>query len=163
LKINDIKKFVNAGISKEVTNENLKICDTEVTLVNYYILNEKDKILVQKAIDILGENYQHGKHTVSSTLYTSSKKYYTGINIKSLSYGLCAEPIAIGSAISCGEKDVSSIVAIGFNGSEYIVYPPCGNCRQLLITYFPKCNVIINHDEQLVKVSIKNLIPSHFH
>jgi cytidine deaminase len=74
----------------------------------------------------------------------------------------CAEPIAIGAAISNGEREITSIVGVGTDGESYYVMSPCGNCRQLLFDYAPDCMVIIPHDGKVVKIPARELIPDAY-
>lgn len=69
--------------------------------------------------------------------------------------------IALGKAISEGERNFLTIVAVnGLNGE---IMPPCGNCRQLLSDYLPDGYVIIEDNKQIKKIKIKNLIPYPYH
>jgi cytidine deaminase len=81
------------------------------------------------------------------------------VNVESCGYGPCAEPIAIGTAISQGERGLVTIVAVGGSNTSYPVIPPCGNCRQLLWDYAPEATVLLLRDGDLVKVGIGELMP----
>ncbi len=73
-------------------------------------------------------------------------------------HGACAEQVAIGTAITNGEREFDSIVAVrGRTGEEII--PPCGNCRQILHDYMPDCNVIVSVCGELKKIKAKELLP----
>lgn len=73
-------------------------------------------------------------------------------------HGACAEQVAIGTAITCGEMEFETIVAVrGKNGEEII--PPCGNCRQILSDYMRECEVIISVNGKSIKVKAKELLP----
>ncbi|BFK82139.1 hypothetical protein I3900191A7_22840 [Clostridium baratii] len=81
---------------------------------------------------------------------------YIGVNAYSV-LGTCAEMIAIGSAISYGEREFECIVAVrGEKGEEILA--PCGNCRQLLNDYMPHGDVIINKSEGARNVKISELL-----
>ena len=45
----------------------------------------------------------------------------------------------MGTAITAGKRDFECIVAIGGDNSD-IIYSPCGNCRQMLMDYWPECS-----------------------
>ena len=86
-----------------------------------------------------------------------SGKIYTGVNVYSL-HGACAEQVAIGAAITNGERKFEVIVAVrGENGEEII--PPCGNCRQILHDYMPECEVILIANSEKIKVKAEALLP----
>ncbi|EJO5349556.1 cytidine deaminase [Clostridium botulinum] len=123
------------------------------------MLDPKDMELIEKASEILKKNYdrENYNHTVAAAVKCSSGNIYLGINVFSL-HGACAEQVAIGTAVTNGEKDFKCIVAIrGENGDE--VLSPCGNCRQMLSDYCPNCEVIIQTNDGLQKVLAKDLIP----
>jgi len=121
-----------------------------------------DKKLIDEAIAVIKRNYAEPRHTVGAAVLCASGKIYTGVNIESCGYGPCAEPIAIGAAISQGEREIVSIVAVVVRGNSSAVESPCGNCRQLLFDYAPDCMVIIPHDDRVVKVRARELIPDAF-
>ncbi len=125
-------------------------------------IDANDRKLIEEAISVIRKNYSEPRHTVGSAVLCSSGQVYTGVNIESCGYGPCAEPIAIGSAISQGEREIVSIVAVGVSEDSYLVIPPCGNCRQLLFDYAPDCMVIIPHDDKVVKIRARELLPDAF-
>jgi len=130
--------------------------------MNYINIDAEDKELINEAVSVIRQNYFDPRHTVGAAVLCSSGEVYTGVNIESCGYGPCAEPIAIGSAISKGERDVVSIVAVVLNGDSYSVLPPCGNCRQLLYDYVPDCMVMIPHDGSVVKIRARELLPDAY-
>lgn len=86
-----------------------------------------------------------------------SGQIYTGVNVYSL-HGACAEQVAIGAAITNGERQFEVIVAVrGENGEEII--PPCGNCRQILYDYMLECEVILIANSEKIKVKAEALLP----
>ena len=84
--------------------------------MEYFAINSKDQKLIDAAIDVIRRNYSSPRHTVGSAVLCSSGKIYTGVNIECCGYGPCAEPIALGTAISNGEREIMSIVAVGIGG-----------------------------------------------
>ena len=130
--------------------------------MKYLDIDSKDQKLIDTAIEVIQRNYSSPRHTVGAAVLCSSGKIYTGINIESCGYGPCAEPIAIGSAISNGEREIISIVAVGIEGDAYPVMSPCGNCRQILFDYAPECMVIIANGSKIVKVKARNLLPDGY-
>ncbi|GCD10566.1 cytidine deaminase [Clostridium tagluense] len=122
-------------------------------------LIEKDLELIEKASETIKKNYDRVKynHTVAVAIRCRNGKIYTGVNVYS-SHGACAEMIAIGSAITNGEREFECLVAVrGENGEE--ILPPCGNCRQVLLDYMPDCKVIININNKLRKIAVRELLP----
>ena len=122
-------------------------------------LIEKDLELIKKATETIKKNYDSIKfnHTVAVAIRCKNGNIYTGVNVYSL-HGACAEMIAIGSAITNGEREFECLVAVrGENGEE--ILPPCGNCRQVLFDYMPDCKVIINTNNKLNKLAVRELLP----
>ena len=115
------------------------------------LLQERDYQLIAEAQKAIRLNYdqEHYNHTVGAAIRCKSGKVYVGVNLYSL-HGACAEQVAIGTAITNGERDFDAIVAVrGKEGGEII--PPCGNCRQILHDYMPDCDVIVSVRGELKK------------
>lgn len=125
----------------------------------YKKIDSEDQKLIEAAVEVLRRNYQEPRHTVGAAILTESGKIYAAINVDSCGYGPCAEPIAIGSAISNGERNFKKIVAVS-NINQVI--SPCGNFRQLLLDYAPNTEVILLHNGELMKVAIENLLPDSY-
>lgn len=122
-------------------------------------LTDKDYELIAEAQKAIRLNYDaiHENHTVGAAVRCKSGKIYAGVNVYSM-HGACAEQIAIGTAITQGEREFDTVVAVrGKDGSEII--PPCGNCRQILHDYMPECEVILSVAGGNTKVKVKELLP----
>ena len=119
-------------------------------------LSQEDKELIEAARNVIRENYDRVNwwHTVGAAVRTKSGKVYVGVNCDSVSHGACAEVIAIGSAVTAGEREFDTIVAVLGDESEKIL-PPCGNCRQMIYSYDKNMNVIVSED---MKVNILELL-----
>ena len=113
--------------------------------------------LIQEAKNIIDKRYVQNKFGVGSAVKTKSGKIYTGISINSQKLDLCSEWIAIGKAFSEGNYDIEMIVAVKkHNDGSYEIYPPCGLCRELFMTYCPDAEIIISETE---KVKAGDLLP----
>lgn len=125
-----------------------------------FAITDQDKELIRLALDVLIKNFDDGvyNHTVGSALLCKNGKIYLGVNCDGI-HGSCAEFISIGAAITAGERDFDTIVAVHEKAHNSLL-PPCGNCRQMLFDYCPSIKVILN-DEQgnIIKVGIKDLLP----
>jgi len=108
-------------------------------------LTNKDHELVQAASYIINKNYDNKNwwHTVGAAVRTKNGKIYLGVNCDCVSHGSCAEYIAIGAAITAGEREFDTVVAV-LGGENGKILPPCGNCRQIMYCYDKNINVIIN-------------------
>ncbi len=123
------------------------------------LFQEKDYKLIAEAKKAIRLNYdqEHHNHTVGAAIRCKSGKIYVGVNLYTL-HGACAEQVAIGTAITNGEREFDAIVAVrGKEGEEII--PPCGNCRQILHDYMPDCDVIVSVLGELKKIKARELLP----
>lgn len=121
-------------------------------------LNQEDEHLICLAKELINRNYIFGELycTVASVVKSRAGNIYKGINIRS-NHGYCAESIALGAALTAGDKEIETIVAVSFEGH---VLPPCGTCRQLLFECAKGCDIIISIENgTLVKTSIESLLP----
>lgn len=127
--------------------------------MKYFEITPQDHALVQAAIDVVHDNFRDERHTVGAAVRCASGKVYTGVNVEACGYGPCAEPIAIGAAISQGERKFVTLVAVGGWDTRYPLLPPCGNCRQLLWDYAPEAQVLLLKEGKMIKVGIGDLLP----
>lgn len=120
---------------------------------------DRDEELIAEARKAIQRNYdeENFNHTVGAAIRCKNGKIYTGVNVYSL-HGACAEQVAIGAAVTNGERAFETIVAVrGKEGEEII--PPCGNCRQILHDYMPECEVILLIEGEKKKITARELLP----
>ena len=122
-------------------------------------ITDKDKELIEMARKAIIPNYDgiSFNHTVGAAVRCKNGRIYIGVNVYSI-HGACAEQVAIGAAITAGEREFEAIVAVEGEKGERIL-PPCGNCRQILSDYMPDCMVIVMADGEIRKVAAKELLP----
>jgi cytidine deaminase len=72
----------------------------------------------------------YSKFRVGAALLTATGKVFTGVNVENASYGLtiCAERVAVGNAVSEGERRFVAIACVAPSAD----LSPCGACRQVL-------------------------------
>lgn len=125
-----------------------------------YPLNESDKKLIPLALEVLEKNFDDGayNHTVGCALLCKNGNVYEGVNCDGI-HDACAEYITMGIAISAGEREFETIVAVHDKAEKFVI-SPCGNCRQMLLEYCPDIKVIVKDESgELVKVTAKDLLP----
>jgi len=115
----------------------------------------KEAIVAQKRAEAPYSNYP-----VGAALLTIDNSVILGCNIESKAYPttLCAERVAIFSAISQGYKDFSAMALITQDGAS-----PCGSCRQIIHEYAGNIPIYIAKDlDNYVTQTISDLLPFPF-
>lgn len=99
---------------------------------------------------------------VGAAVLTRSGKIFVGCNVENSSYGatICAERVAVCSAIAAGEREVVEIALIAETDRPL---KPCGICRQVLIELAPELRVTMaNQTGAILTIPIGELLPSAF-
>ncbi|MCK4277514.1 MAG: cytidine deaminase [Phycisphaerae bacterium] len=125
-------------------------------------LDDDDRKLIAAAAEVLAERYDADKQTVAAAVLCDSGRIYTGVNLDSSGRGPCAEPVAIGAAVTAGDTAIRKVVAVCKCGPKYEVLSPCGNCRQIMLDYAPDAMVILADDAQPVKAPARALLPGPY-
>ncbi len=128
--------------------------------MTYYEITEQDKELIRVALDTLERHFDDGvyHHTVGAAVRCTNGRVYSGVNCDGI-HGSCAEYVVMGIAVSAGEREFDTIVAVNEHAPNGL-YAPCGNCRQMLVEYCPDIKVILNDDEgRMIKVGVRDLLP----
>ena len=115
----------------------------------------KKAIIAQKQAVAPYSNYP-----VGAALLTDNDSIILGCNIESKAYPttLCAERVAIFSAISQGYKHFSAMALITQDGAY-----PCGSCRQIIHEYIGEIPIYIAmNEENYITQTISNLLPFPF-
>lgn len=120
------------------------------------------RTLIDAATEVLRKNYHPVRHSVGAAVLCASGQIYVGVNIESSGHGVCAEPIALGAALSQGEREVLAVVAVANRGGGSIVLSPCGNCRQTLLDYAPEAEVIYASACGVARAKAKDLLPGAY-
>ena len=78
---------------------------------------------------------------VGAAVQCKSGAVFVGSNVENISYALtiCAERIAIASAVAAGEREFVAIAVVA-DTSEPTV--PCGACRQFLAEFAPELIIV---------------------
>lgn len=120
-----------------------------------------------KAVDFVKEFFMNGNGldklitgsiSDSEPLSGPNGNIYVGVNVYAV-HGSCAEYIAMGTAITAGEREFDTIVAVRSPEKNNTLISPCGNCRQMLMQYAPDIKVLIQTEDGIQKVCIKELLP----
>ena len=125
-----------------------------------YELTDTDQKLIQIGLEVLAQIFDDGiyNHTVGCAILCKNGNIYKGVNCDGI-HGSCAEYITMGIAVSAGEREFDTIVAVHEKALNCVI-SPCGNCRQMLYEYCPDIKVIVNDENgKLIKVKAKDLLP----
>jgi len=123
-------------------------------------LNDEDRALIRAAQETLRRGYERSRHEVAAAVRTQRGATYVGLNIEGI-YTPCAEPVALGAALTAIDREVVSMVAVWRGRGEYPVLAPCGNCRQMLIDYAPKATVLLPvAPRRVARVPVTEILPA---
>lgn len=107
-------------------------------------------------------NYPVGAAILASNPKTRGVQVFTGTNIENASYGLtiCAERVAIFTAIAAGYTDLYQMVVVTNDGEGQ----SCGACRQVMNEFDPQMEVIFCNalGEAISRTSVKEMLPGAF-
>ena len=102
----------------------------------------------------------YSNYLVGVALLTDSKTVILGCNVESKAYPttLCAERVAIFSAISQGFTNFTALALITKDGAS-----PCGSCRQIIHEYAADIPIYIaNESGVFITKNISELLPFPF-
>ncbi|TXL87182.1 cytidine deaminase [Streptomyces sp. IB2014 016-6] len=113
--------------------------------------------LVGAATRLVVAHARGDDHTVACAARDRDGRIITGLNVYHFTGGPCAELVTIGAAAAVGAYDLRTVVAVGNEGRG--VLPPCGRCRQVLLDYFPRIEVVVRTEDGLRAVPVRELLP----
>lgn len=124
-------------------------------------------LLIESAKEAQGNSYApYSNYNVGAALLCENGKIYKGCNVENASYGatICAERVAIASAISAGER---KFVAIAIVGGEHMSSEapafPCGICRQALSELCDDdFDIVLCSDDKTKIYKLDKLFPNGF-
>ncbi len=120
---------------------------------------------LKKAVEAMGHAHAPYSHfNVGCAVETVTGEIFSGCNVENASYGatICAERVAISSAVAQGHKKFKSVVLISKNPEPIT---PCGVCRQFMAEFLdPECEIHCYGLDQkkLKKVKMRDLLPLAF-
>ncbi|HBT38509.1 MAG: Cytidine deaminase [Thermotoga sp. 50_1627] len=118
--------------------------------------------LIEKAIEAMSKAYApYSNFKVGAALLTKSGKVFTGCNVENASFGLsvCAERVAIFSAVSAGEMRFEKLVVVANTDSPA---SPCGACRQVMSEFGDFEVLLVNLRGEVVRTRVSELLPRAF-
>jgi cytidine deaminase len=123
---------------------------------------EERRQLVAAALAARGKAYAPYSHyAVGAAVLASGGKTYAGANVENASYpvGLCAERVALFSAVAAGERTFRAVAVVTEDGAA-----PCGACRQALSEFGIGWEVILADGEGRIRevITLERLLPEAF-
>ena len=133
-------------------------------------VNEKEKReLAESAVEARKRAYVPYSHfSVGAALLTDEGETVTGCNVENASYpaGLCAERVAIFSAVAAGKRHFQGIaVTGGKEGEEPADFcMPCGMCLQVMSEFAgPDFEIlIVKNEEEIQEYCLRDFLPHTF-
>ncbi len=121
------------------------------------------KLLFEAAKAVLPNAYApYSNYPVAAALLCTPDYVHTGVNVENASYPVCvcAERVAIGSAITAGHSELRAILVLTMNENPI---PPCGACRQVLFEFKHDLPVIMANEHGPSRVlELHDLLPGGF-
>ena len=131
-------------------------------------ITQEDEELIEAARAAIAQRFVPGRHHIGAAVRTKSGKVFTAVHLEANvgRVAVCAEAIAIGKAMSEGETELDTVVAVahpkaGEENQQIRVVAPCGICRELISDYGPDAKVIFSDGGAVRKAAISALLPPH--
>jgi cytidine deaminase len=126
------------------------------------ITDEMRDRLIAAALEVRKWAYvPYSGYPVGAALLSASGRIYEGVNVENAAYPMtiCAERVAVFSAVAEGEREFLAIAVATDNGGS-----PCGACRQVLAEFGLDTIVFIIDGEGGVveETTVSALLPSAF-
>ena len=132
-------------------------------------LSDADRALIEAARKMITDLYQENRHHIGAAVRTRSGRIHTAVHLDTYvgRASVCAEAVAVGKAISEGDRDIDCIVSVRHprpreSNREIQVVSPCGICREMLNDFAHDCTVIIPANGGLARVPVAELLPNKY-
>ena len=132
-------------------------------------LSPPDLELMAAASDFIRSRYQENRHHIGAAVRGASGRIYLGLHLDTYvgRCSVCAEAVALGSALSAGETAIEAIVSVRHPRPKELhaepqVVSPCGICREMLTDFAPGSAVIMSHEGDLKRVAVADLLPEKY-
>lgn len=126
------------------------------------MLTDRHREAVERARRLIAERQRGEWHSVAAVLLTEAGGSYLAINVDCTlpRAGVCAEPVAIGMAVTAEAAPVITFSAAVNRRGEVI--PPCGVCRELLLDYAADALVAVPNGADFAVRPLCELVPDAY-
>jgi cytidine deaminase len=104
----------------------------------------------------------YSRFKVGAAVLTAAGEIFSGGNIENASLGatICAERVAIFTAVAAGCPDLTALLVIADTPDPVA---PCGLCRQVLAEFSPHCRVLMANTAGRIRLAnLEELLPLAF-
>ncbi|MBI4829149.1 MAG: cytidine deaminase [Nitrospinae bacterium] len=104
----------------------------------------------------------YSRFSVGAAVEAQDGSVFTGANVENASYGLtmCAERVALFTAVAAGKRRLTRIAVVSSNGGATY---PCGACRQALHEFSHELEVIVDDGKGGAEITtLSGLLPKAF-
>ena len=126
------------------------------------ISDELKSKMINEALEARKNAYApYSGFSVGAALLAKNGKIYAGSNFENVSFGagVCAERVALGHALSFGEREFEAVCVCGKDSN----ITPCGICRQSLSEFGDIEVICCNYDgTQIKSYMLHELLPFAF-
>ena len=123
--------------------------------------DEQRKTLISAAGRVRRRAYApYSNYYVGAAILAKSGQIYTGANFENAAYGAgtCAERVALGCALSAGEREFEAICVCG----QFADITPCGICRQALWEFGDMAVICCDDSGTAQNYTLRELLPGGF-
>ncbi len=101
----------------------------------------------------------YSRFPVGAAVLAADGSIYAGCNVENASYGLtlCAERVAIHSAVAGGRRRLVAVAVVGAPGIT-----PCGACRQVMDEFGVQTVILTSPGTSPTAVTLRSLLPRPF-
>ena len=126
-----------------------------------------DRELLELAEKAREKSYSpYSGFAVGAALLCSDGEVFTGANIENASFSptVCAERVAIFSAVHAGKRDFCAIAISGGKAGEKGGFcPPCGVCRQVMTEFCGgDFRIVLGDGKEIKTYTLADLMPRSF-
>ncbi|MFN0055680.1 MAG: cytidine deaminase [Planctomycetales bacterium] len=130
-------------------------------------LSDHDRRLLKQAEQAASHAYAPYSRFRVGAAVQGRLAIYCGANVENASFGLslCAERVALATAIANGDRELSAVALVCLDGdvaSGLGAFMPCGACRQWLAELAPGAVLLVGYGDQVERFSVAQLLPDPF-